>query len=212
MKKQPQRGVEGEAPAGSALAAPLYGVAGGGGDASPYKLTRAKKSLGQNFLIDPNYKKKIATAVLSSKPVAALEIGPGLGAITDLLGTGGFPLILAEKDTRFVEGLTERHPTAVILNEDFMDVDLTAALHDLPKPITVVGNLPYNVASQIFIRLLDHHTEFSDLFLMFQKEVALRLTAKHDTRDYGLLALWAHYFTEAKILFHLPPSVFQAAS
>ncbi|MDO8519750.1 MAG: rRNA adenine dimethyltransferase family protein, partial [Deltaproteobacteria bacterium] len=77
--------------------------------------------------------------------------------------------------------------------------------------LKAVGNLPYKVASQIFIRLIENRTHFSDLFLMFQKEMALRFTAKPSTKDYGLLTLWGTIYSDAQILFHLPPSSFSPA-
>lgn len=162
----------------------------------------AKKSLGQNFLVDQNYQKKIISEVAKTHPQKILEIGPGHGALTRHLLSLNVPMFLVEKDERLFEALPPHK-----YNADFLEWDLS----NLGKPcgeMTVVGNLPYNVASQILIKLLENHHYFSRFFLMFQKEVALRIIGKAGTKDYSLLSLWAQIYSEPKILFHLPPTVF----
>lgn len=168
----------------------------------------AKKSLGQNFLVDQNYQKKIISEVAKTSPKKILEIGPGHGALTRHLLTFEKPLYLIEKDKALAGHLKEElKEKASVIEADFLECDLSL-LGQPEKNITVVGNLPYNVASQILIKLLINHSYFSRFFLMFQKEVALRIIGKPGTKDYSLLSLWAQIYSEPKILFHLPPTVF----
>ncbi len=190
---------------------------------------RPKKSLGQNFLVDQNYQRKIIEAIHNAPFV--MEIGPGRGAITQHLVKTAKQLWLIEKDHELAAQLSETYKTSPhvhVTHDDFLKVDLTRhpreggdlmGTCEIPASakqhpygdagMTVVGNLPYNVASQIFIKLIQNRVHFCDLYLMFQKEVALRFVAKPKTKDYGLLSLWAQIYTEPKILFHLPPSVFK---
>lgn len=185
---------------------------------------RPKRSLGQNFLIDPNYKRKILGAVFAKTGSPILEIGGGKGILSNELAKTATHLWIVEKDRLLAQLLLEKfgdNQKVEVVCEDFLKLNLESDLKltfhgstGSPCPgrgrgtVTVVGNLPYNVASQIFIKLMENRQYFSELFLMFQKEMALRFVAKPTTRDYGLLTLWAQIYTEPKILFHLPPTVF----
>lgn len=167
----------------------------------------AKKSLGQNFLIDGNYQRKIIQSVLELKPHTLLEIGPGQGALTQHFIHQGFKVIVVEKDKQLAGLLQDNWGENLqVIEGDFLIIDLKKLP---PHNIHVVGNLPYNVSSQILIRLLENHKQFDHLNLMFQKEVALRCTAKPATKDYGLLSLWSQIYTEPTLLFHLPPTAFK---
>lgn len=168
----------------------------------------AKKSLGQNFLIDQNYQRKIISEVSKTSPQKILEIGPGHGALTRHLLSLGVPFYLVEKDKTLASALKENlKDKAQVIEADFLDWDLSV-LGEPCGDITVAGNLPYNVASQILIKLLENHSYFSRFFLMFQKEVALRIVGLPGTKDYSLLSLWVQMYSNPKILFHLPPTVF----
>lgn len=177
---------------------------------------RPKKSLGQNFLIDPNYKRKIVESLQIEEGDAILEIGPGRGVLTDELVERCQYLWIIEKDRELAKELFEKYhtkPNVKIITGDFLKCDLSFiknCYYDTrADKIKAVGNLPYNVASQIFIKLIENRKHFSDFFLMFQKEMALRFVAKPGTKDYGLLTLWSAIYTDCKILFHLPPTVFR---
>lgn len=179
---------------------------------------RAKKSLGQNFLTDANYRKKIITAVLASNPQTLLEIGPGHGALTDLLIGQVQNFVLVEKDFSLAAALQVKYSKIEnppkIIQGDFLDVDLADVIPvrlggGIHPNITVVGNLPYNAASPILARLMEERKYFKEFFLMFQKEVALRLIAKPGTKDYSLLTLLAKIYSDAEILFHVPPTAFR---
>lgn len=167
-------------------------------------MIRPKRSLGQNFLIDPNYQKKIVAALGLSKEDFVLEIGPGRGALTLALIEQAFHVLAVEKDRELYENLKSLNLT--LYHDDILQFDFEKLP---PRKIKVVGNLPYNISSQILIRLFRNHHRFSALYLMFQKELALRIVAPPNTKAYGMLGLWAQVYSEPKILFHLPASVFR---
>ncbi len=168
---------------------------------------RPKKSLGQNFLIDRNYQLKIVEAVRADyRQQTILEIGPGRGAITDHLVSFARQLVLIEKDVLLAKALARKYHAQKhvrVIEGDFLNWEGT-----LPGEVLVVGNLPYNVASQIFIKLLRKGAPYKTLFLMFQKEVAERCVASPGNKDYGILSVWSRLLSQPKILFHLPPTVF----
>jgi len=169
---------------------------------------RAKKSLGQNFLVDPNYQRKILRAVQSSESDTIVEIGPGRGAITQHLLTLNKKLVLIEKDTELARNLEEQYAeqNVKVVCGDFLDINLDEILNERAA---VVGNLPYNVSTQIFIKLLSQSQYFDDLFLMFQKEVAQRCVSPKGGKTYGVLSLWTKIFSDAEKLFDLPPTAFK---
>lgn len=173
---------------------------------------RPKRSLGQNFLVDPNYKRKIIAAISPSLNDEILEIGPGRGVLTEELVGRCQHLWLVEKDTKLSKDLKKRYgeePKVTILNDDILEVNFESHWGEPPWEVKALGNLPYNVASQILIYLLGQRHFFSDFYFMFQKEVAQRLVAQPGTKDYSLFTLWAKIYTECKILFHLKPSAFR---
>lgn len=173
-------------------------------------MTFAKRSLGQNFLSDPNYRHKIAAAALNNvgEGDTILEIGPGRGALTDILVASKRPIILVEKDDKLTMDLSQRYPGRPgleIICADFLTIDIASLSQ---SPLVVVGNLPYNVSTQILIQLLQNFKQAKALILMFQKEVAKRCVAEPGCKDFGPLAIWCSLFSKAKILFDVPPSAF----
>jgi 16S rRNA (adenine1518-N6/adenine1519-N6)-dimethyltransferase len=173
-------------------------------------MTFAKRSLGQNFLSDPNYRRKIAAAALKNvgEGDTILEIGPGRGALTDFLVASKHPVILVEKDDALALSLSQRYagrPNLEIINTDFLEVDVANLSQ---KSLVVLGNLPYNVSTQILIQLLQGFRHAKALILMFQKEVSQRCVARPGCKDFGSLAIWCSLFSQAKILFDVPPSAF----
>lgn len=177
---------------------------------------RPRRSLGQNFLIDPNYRRKIIAAIRKDyEGETVIEIGPGRGALTEGLALFAKELVLIEKDALLAGELRKRFHACGnvrVINEDFLKVDLegvTATRIGVAKKPLVIGNLPYNVASQILIRLLRHNERYKRLYLMFQKEVAQRCLAAPGTRQYGILTVWTRLFSEPKKLFDLPPTAFR---
>lgn len=177
-------------------------------------MTRPKRSLGQNFLVDPVISRRIVEASQATEGDSLLEIGPGRGALSELLVPLGRPLILLEMDDGLVERLRRRFGAdeqVQIVHGDAMTVDLDA----LPWPARVEGirrrvvaNLPYNVASRIALRFLAWGG-FDDATFMFQREVALRFAAQHGSRTYGALTVMARIFADPYLLFPVGPGAFR---
>ena len=170
----------------------------------------AKKSLGQNFILDANLLNKIARTALAGVSFdVLLEVGPGPGGLTKaLLEQGDFQITAVEKDDRCAKALaelSEEYPNRLnILNADALDFDESV----LGKNICVVANLPYNVSTVLLTKWLKKIHLFSGLTLMFQKEVADRLLADANDDAYGRLSVMTKWLTDVSNLMILPPTVF----
>lgn len=177
---------------------------------------RAKKSFGQNFLLDLNLTARIARAAGDLRGADVLEIGPGPGGLTrGLLACGARKVLAIEKDARCMGALAEiaeAYPGRLQMIEgDALQVD---PLAHLTPPIKVVANLPYNVGTELLIRWMTppHWPPYwQSLTLMFQREVAERIVAKPGSKAYGRLALMVQWRAEAKIVLSLPPEAFTPA-
>jgi 16S rRNA (adenine1518-N6/adenine1519-N6)-dimethyltransferase len=173
----------------------------------------ARKSLGQNFLLDLNLTAKIARAAGDLTACDVLEVGPGPGGLTrGLLAEGARRVLAVEKDSRCLPALAEiaaAYPGRLrVMNADALDLD--AAAH-LTPPVRVVANLPYNVGTELLVRWLtppDWPPFWQSLTLMFQKEVAERIVARPGSKAYGRLALLAQWRADARIVMTLPPEAF----
>ncbi len=173
----------------------------------------AKKSLGQNFLLDLNLTAKIARLAGDLTQSDVLEIGPGPGGLTrGLLAEGARRVLAIEKDPRCVPALEEianRYPDRLqIINGDALDVN---PLEHLTPPIKVAANLPYNVGTELLVRWLtppEWPPFWDSLTLMFQREVAQRIVATPGSKAYGRLALLAQWRSDPKIVMDLPPEAF----
>lgn len=176
----------------------------------------AKKSMGQNFLLDLNLTSKIARLAGDLEGHDILEVGPGPGGLTrGLLASGARRVVALEKDTRCIPALNEIakiYPGQLdIFNADALDFDISA---HLKAPIRIVANLPYNIGTELLIRWLtpmQWPPFWNTLTLMFQKEVAERIIAKPKSRAYGRLAILAQWKTNPTIVMKLPPEVFTPA-
>jgi len=176
----------------------------------------AKKSLGQNFLLDLNLTAKIARAAGDLSGHDVLEVGPGPGGLTrGLLAEGARRVLAVEKDARCLPALAEiaaRYPGRLeVIQGDALAVDVAA---HLTPPIRIAANLPYNVGTELLVRWLtppQWPPFWESLTLMFQKEVAERIVAKPGTNHYGRLAILAQWRAEAKIVMVLPPEAFAPA-
>jgi 16S rRNA (adenine1518-N6/adenine1519-N6)-dimethyltransferase len=174
---------------------------------------RAKKSLGQNFLLDLNLTAKIARAAGDLSSCDVLEVGPGPGGLTrGLLAEGARRVLAVEKDSRCLPALAEiaaAYPERLeVINGDALEVDVSA---HLTPPIRVVANLPYNVGTELLVRWLtpaEWPPAWDSLTLMFQKEVAERIVAQPGSKAYGRLAILAQWRCEARIVMTLPPEAF----
>ncbi|QTN35569.1 16S rRNA (adenine(1518)-N(6)/adenine(1519)-N(6))-dimethyltransferase RsmA [Cognatishimia activa] len=173
----------------------------------------AKKSLGQNFLLDLNLTAKIARQAGDLSDCDVLEIGPGPGGLTrGLLAEGARKVLAIEKDARCLPALEEiatAYPDRLqVINGDALEVN---PLEHLTGPIRVAANLPYNVGTELLVRWLTPKVWppfWQSLTLMFQKEVAERIVAQPGSKAYGRLAILAQWRSEAKIAMHLPPGAF----
>jgi 16S rRNA (adenine1518-N6/adenine1519-N6)-dimethyltransferase len=174
----------------------------------------AKKSLGQNFLLDLNLTGRIARAAGPLAGVTVIEIGPGPGGLTRaLLAHGATRVIAVERDRRAIGALEEiaaHYPGRLVVVEgDALDFDPLPYLG--AGPVRIVANLPYNIATVLLIGWLETETwpPFYDrLILMFQREVAERIAAQPNTKAYGRLSVLAQWRTRPKILFDIAPSAF----
>jgi 16S rRNA (adenine1518-N6/adenine1519-N6)-dimethyltransferase len=174
----------------------------------------AKKSLGQNFLLDLNLTARIARAAGPLDNVTVLEIGPGPGGLTRaLLASGARRVIAVERDRRAIAALQEiadRYPGRLdIFEADAMTFDPGPYLED--DPVRIVANLPYNIGTALLLGWLtiDPWPPYYDrMVLMFQREVAARLVAEPRSKDYGRLSVLTQWRTQPKILFDIAPSAF----
>jgi 16S rRNA (adenine1518-N6/adenine1519-N6)-dimethyltransferase len=175
---------------------------------------RAKKSLGQNFLLDLNLTARIARAAGPLAGVTVIEVGPGPGGLTRALLTEGAKRVVAiERDRRCVaalEELAEKYPGRLkVIEGDALEFDPSAHLDG--GPARIVANLPYNIATALLVRWLSIEPWppfYDSLTLMFQREVALRIVAEAGDESYGRLSVFAGWRTEARILFDVNPSAF----
>ena len=170
----------------------------------------ARKSLGQNFLLDLNLTGRIARAAGPLEHATVVEIGPGPGALTRALLAAGARRILAiERDPRCLAALGEiaaAYPGRLeLVAGDALRLD-PVELSDAPRKI--VANLPYNIATPLLIGWLDRIGEYESLTLMFQREVAERLTAMPRSKSYGRLSVLVQWLAEPQILFDIPPRAF----
>ncbi len=177
-----------------------------------YEKYKPKKFLGQNFLVDENLAKKIVASLNISEGDNVLEIGPGKASLTKYLAEKNINLIAVELDKSVIGELNERFKEKLqLIHKDFLKVDLENDLKDILTPgkkLKIIGNIPYNITTEILFRIFDKNFMISEAILMMQKEVAHRLTAVKDTKDYGILAVQTQTFSKPEILFNVPPTAF----
>ena len=174
---------------------------------------RAKKSLGQNFLLDLNLTSKIARYAGNLDQFDILEIGPGPGGLTrSLLDEGARKVVAIEKDTRCIEALEEIQATfpgrLKLLQGDALS---TNASEHLADPVRIIANLPYNIGTELLVRWLTSKTWpsfWQSMTLMFQKEVANRIVASPGSKAYGRLSVMSQWRCDTKIAFNVPASAF----
>ncbi len=179
-------------------------------------LPRAKKRFGQNFLIQPAIVSRILDAVAPTPQDALVEIGPGPGALTRALLARlgpGTALRVIELDRDLLPGLQVLAPPEQlqVIAADALQVDYLALSQDLGKPLRILGNLPYNIATPLIFHLLEQRAAIVDLHFMIQKEVAERMAALPGTHDYGRLSLMVQAQTKVEKLFLVGPGNFHPA-
>ncbi|MGI9627691.1 MAG: 16S rRNA (adenine(1518)-N(6)/adenine(1519)-N(6))-dimethyltransferase RsmA [Longimicrobiales bacterium] len=169
---------------------------------------RAKRSLGQNFLVDHAYRRKIVDALGPVEGEEILEIGPGQGALTHLIAETGARLTAVELDDALAAGLEKAEaPNLRIVRGDALKVPL-AGLFDDWSQVRVIGNIPYNITSPLIFRLLEAPRP-REIVIMVQAEVAARIVADAGTKAYGALSVGVRAVAHAERLFRVPPTVFR---
>jgi 16S rRNA (adenine1518-N6/adenine1519-N6)-dimethyltransferase len=170
-------------------------------------MVRPKKSLGQHFLTDQGIAKKIVEA-LPSIPKAVLEIGPGTGVLTQYLQEiKDIDLKLIEIDRDSVAYLKKNFSSLAdkIIEGDFLQLETDKIFKG---PFSIIGNFPYNISSQIFFKALENRNDVTSIVCMLQKEVAERIASKHGNKTYGILSVLLQAYYDIKLLFSVPPHVF----
>ena len=176
-----------------------------------------KKSFGQNFLTDTNILQKIVDTAEIDDQVNVIEIGPGIGALTEFLAERAAQVMAFEIDHRLVPILADTlrdFDNVTVVNEDILKVDLVQHIQNfknLDLPIKVVANLPYYITTPILMHLIESGIPFSEFVVMMQKEVADRISAKPNTKAYGSLSIAVQYYMTAKVAFIVPRTVFVPA-
>jgi len=173
-----------------------------------------KKSLGQNFLIDPNILTRIVDHANISEDTGTIEIGPGIGALTEHLARRSKKVVAFEIDQRLLPILNETlspYSNVEIIHSDVLKADVKTVIEEKftdVKDIMVVANLPYYVTTPIIMKLLEEKLPIRGIVVMLQKEVADRISAKPGTKDYGSLSIAVQYYTTAEIVMTVPKTVF----
>ncbi|MBF1721478.1 MULTISPECIES: 16S rRNA (adenine(1518)-N(6)/adenine(1519)-N(6))-dimethyltransferase RsmA [Streptococcus] len=176
-----------------------------------------KKSFGQNFLTDTNILQKIVDTAEIDKKVNVIEIGPGIGALTEFLAESAEEVMAFEIDDRLVPILADTlrdFDNVTVVNQDILKVDLAQYIAEFKNPdlpIKVVANLPYYITTPIFMHLIESGIPFSEFVVMMQREVADRISAQPNTKAYGSLSIAVQYYMTAKVAFIVPRTVFVPA-
>ena len=191
-----------------------------------YSVTRAvlerhgftfKKSFGQNFLTDTNILQKIVDTAEIDENVNVIEIGPGIGALTEFLAENAAEVMAFEIDDRLVPILADTlrdFDNVRVVNEDILKSDLQARIKEFANPnlpIKVVANLPYYITTPILMHLIESGIPFSEFVVMMQREVADRISAQPNSKSYGSLSIAVQYYMTAKVAFIVPRTVFVPA-
>ena len=174
---------------------------------------RFQKKFGQNFLIDTHVLEKIISSAGITKDDFVLEIGPGIGTLSQYLCESAREGMAVEIDKNLIPILSDTlsaYDNVTVVNEDILKLDIakTAIEHNNGKPIKVVANLPYYITTPIIMGLFESHVPLESITVMVQKEVADRMQAVPGTKDYGALSLAVQFYSKAEIVANVPPNCF----
>ncbi len=171
-----------------------------------------KKNFGQIFLVDERVLGKIVSSAEISKDDVVIEVGPGIGTLTQALAKEAYKVVAVEIDTTLVPILGELlsdFDNIEIINEDILKVDVNAIAEKYPdKKIKMVANLPYYITTPIIMNVLENHIPVESITVMIQKEVAYRMKAQPSTKDYGSLSLAVQYYCEPYLVANVPQNCF----
>ena len=184
------------------------GRAGKGGAAHQAKagLVTPKKNLGQHFLVDLGIARAIADTVDAYPEAPVLEVGPGMGVMTQYLIPKPRPLKVVEIDRESVAYLNENYPDLEVFGADFLKMDLTTVFDG--KPFVLTGNYPYDISSQIFFKMIDNRDLIPCCTGMIQREVALRIASQPGNKAYGILSVLIQAWYDCEYLFTVDENVF----
>ncbi len=177
-----------------------------------YNITFQKK-FGQNFLVDKNILEKIVDAAQITEKDCVLEIGPGIGTMTQYLAERAGNVIAVEIDKNLIPVLQDTlssYNNVAILNQDILKVDINHIIekYNNGNPIKVVANLPYYITTPIIMALFESHVALKSITIMIQKEVADRIQAQAGTKDYGALSLAVQYYAKPEVIVKVPAACF----
>lgn len=173
-----------------------------------------KKSLGQNFLTEPNILRKIVETAGIDGNTNVIEVGPGIGALTEQLARNAAQVLAFEIDDRLLPVLQDTlapYPNVTVVHQDVLEADLvktTGEVFTKDLPIKVVANLPYYITTPIMMHFLESDLPVAEMVVMMQREVADRISAAPGTKAYGSLTIAVQYYMEAKLAFIVPKTVF----
>jgi len=172
----------------------------------------AKKSLGQNFLVDDNIVRKILHTFSPRSGELIVEVGPGQGALTRYLDELGIETIAVELDDELIPPLEEvfgEDSSVAIWHQDILEVDFRDIANKTEKPVRVLGNIPYNITSPLLFHLIDFRTSVRDVFFMMQKDVADRIVAEPGNKSYGILSVLMQTYAKVAYEFTVSRNVFR---
>ncbi len=177
-----------------------------------YQFTFQKK-FGQNFLIDTSVLEKIVSAAQVAKEDCVLEIGPGIGTMTQYLAERAREVVAVEIDRNLIPVLQDTlsgYDNVTLVNDDILKVDIRKLVEEKNggRPIRVVANLPYYITTPIIMALLEGHVPLKSITVMVQKEVAERMQTGPGTKDYGALSLAVQYYAKPELVANVPPNCF----
>jgi len=167
------------------------------------------KRFGQNYIKDRNIINKIVNVINPLKDDVIIEIGPGLGALTENLKDYSKNYFAVEIDKRVIDYLKEKFQKVNFINEDILSLDFKKYYLEFNKKIRIVGNIPYNLTSPIIFKLIENRNIIQDAIIMVQYEVARRIVAKSKTKDYGILTVILNTFADVELCFKVSPNVFK---
>ena len=172
-----------------------------------------QKKFGQNFLIDPHVLDRIVEAAEITKEDCVLEIGPGIGTMTQYLAESAREVVAVEIDKNLIPILQDTlsaYQNVTVINDDIMKVDIAALAQEknAGEPIKVVANLPYYITTPIIMGLFESHVPLKSVTIMVQKEVADRMRQEPGSKEYGALSLAVQYYAKPEIMANVPPNCF----
>lgn len=174
---------------------------------------RPKKRFSQNFLQNPHYQKKIVNALDINSNDTVIEIGPGQGALTQhIIDAGPLNYFAIEIDKSLAEKLVIQYKDKIcVIQQDFLEFDFNSIEEPVDSRLKIIGNLPYHITSPILFKLIDNYKSINTSVLMLQKEVARRLSARHNNKEYGILSVVSQTYSDVQYLFEVKRGNFYPA-